>query len=203
LASSFIAGGGYMVLEGRSAHDEVRDNIVRESITVSGDAEEFAGEQVDSPGGAQAQSDAILEHTLAATGGYLYAQIGSYFLPEGNYMLPFGTYMTPDGDTTTDVTLAATDDAGKPINVPDESLAAKNASDVPVRGWTSDKALAATDANGAPVSNTLRNTAKDSAFLRRLGVAVMGFKVADRSCDIRLFLIVMGMMNVCHLASHR
>jgi hypothetical protein len=198
LGVAFMAGGIYMVLEGRSAHDDVRDSVVREGIIVSDDAPAFGGQQVDSPEEADAQADAILQHTLTSTGGYLYAQMGQFSLPEGNYMLPFGTYMTPDGDTTQDVSLAATDDSGKPINVTtDEALAAKNASDEPVRAWTSDKTLAATDANGAPVPNALRTTAQNSAFLRTsLGVATMGFKVADLVMGLGLFLAVLGAMTV-------
>jgi hypothetical protein len=113
-------------------------------------------------------------------------------------MLPNGTYATADGGTTQDVNLAAKDDKGKAIiTTTNVDQAAKNASDQPIRGWTSDKALAATDANGAPVSNALRNTAKDSAFLRTsLGVAVMGFKLSDLVVGLGAFLIFMGLMNV-------
>jgi hypothetical protein len=198
----FIAGGVYMAVEGRNAHDNVRDSVVQEDITVSEDAPAFGGESVDSAAKADAQSDAILEHTLAATGGYLYADIGRFLLPEGNYILPKGTYMTADGATTQDVTLAATDDNGNAIIVTDDkALAAKNASDQPVRAWTSDSKLAATDANGKPVDNPLRNTAKDSAFLRTsLGVAVMGFKVSDLVTGLGVFMVVMGVTNILFLA---
>jgi len=195
---AFVIGGAYMILEGRSAHDDVRDNIVREDITVSEDAPAFGGETVDSAAKADAQADVILEHTLAATGGYLYAQIGQYYLPEGNYMLPNGTYMTADGGTTQDVASAAKDDEGNPVNTTtDDALAAKNASDQPIRAWTSDRELAATDADGNPVPNALRNTAQTSAFLRTsLGVAVMGFRVSDLVVGLGAFLAFMGLMNV-------
>jgi hypothetical protein len=198
LGVAFMAGGVYMVVEGRSAHNDVRDNIVRENITVSADAPAFAGEKIDSAGEADAQSEAILHHTLAATGGYLYAEIGQYFQPEGTYMLPSGTYATPDGGTTQNSADAAKDANGKPINyTTNVDQAAKNASDQPVRAWTSDKKLAATDANGAPVANTLRNTAKDSAFLRTsLGVAVMGFKLSDLVVGLGAFLVFIGLTNV-------
>jgi hypothetical protein len=198
----FIAGGLYMVREGRTAHDDVRDSTLRESITVSDDAPEFGGATVDTAGEAQAQADVILEHTLAATGGYLYAGIGRFLLPEGNYVLPKGTYATADGGTTTDLAAAAKDDNGNPIIVTtDESQAAKNASDQPVRAWTSDAKLAATDANGKPVENPVRNTAKDSAFLRTsLGVAVMGFKVSDLVTGLGVFMAVMGAVNILFLA---
>jgi hypothetical protein len=191
-----------MISQGQDAHDEVRDNVVRENITVADDAPAFAGETVDSPGEADAQSDAILQHTLTSTGGYLYAQMGRFMLPEGNYMLPFGTYLTDDGDTTTDASLAATDEDGNPINVTtDETQAAKNAQDQPIRAWTSNAELAAKDASGQPVQNQLRNTAKDSAFLRTsLGVAVMGFKVSDLVVGMGVFMLVMGVVTVLFLA---
>jgi hypothetical protein len=202
LGIAFIGGGLYMVREGRNAQDDVRDSIVQEGITVSEDATAFGGATVDSAGKADAQSDAILEHTLAATGGYLYAGIGRYLLPEGNYMLPNGTYMTPDGGTTHDVALAAKDSNGNAIIVTtDETLAAKNASDQPIRAWTGDSKLAATDANGKPVENALRNTAKDSAFLRTsLGVAVMGFKISDLVIGMGFFLVAVGATFILFLA---
>jgi hypothetical protein len=199
LGFAFAAGGVYMVFEGRSAHNDVRDGIVLEDITVSADAPAFAGQTVDSAAKADAQREAILHHTLTSTGGYLYAELGSYSLPKGNYALPNGTYMSgTGGGTTTDVSQAAKDASGKPINMTtDASLAAKDASGNPVPGWTSDKTLAATDANGNPVSNPLRTTAQTSAFLRTsLGVATMGFKVSDLVVGLGAFLIVMGLINV-------
>jgi hypothetical protein len=199
---AFVAGGAYMLFEGRSAHDDVRDSVVQEGITVSGDADEFAGEPVDSAAKAQAQSDVILKHTLADSGGYLYAEMGRFLLPEGNYMLPNGTFLTDDGGTTTDASLAALDDNGNPINVTtDATVAALDGDGEPVRAWTSNAELAAKDANGAPVANSLRNTAQTSAFLRTsLGVAVMGFKVSDLVSGLGLFMIVLGITNIMFLA---
>jgi hypothetical protein len=199
----FIGAGIYMFAEGRAAHDDVRDTISQEQIVVAEDAPAHAGEVIDSAGAAQAQSDAILEHTLAGSGGYLYAEQGRFLLPEGNYMLPNGTYMAASGDgTTTDVTLAATDDDGNPVNVTtDESLAALNASDQPVRAWTNNSELAAKDANDSPVANPLRNTALTSANLRTgLGVAVMGFKVSDLVTGLGAFLVVIGITHILFLA---
>ncbi len=195
---AFAGSGAFMILEGRAAHDDVRDNIVREDITVSEDAPAFAGEKVDSAGAADAQAEAILHHTLAATGGYLYAEMGRFTMPQGNYMLPNGTYLTPDGGTTQDAAQAAKDDNGNPIiTTTDETQAAKNASDQPVSAWTSDKTLAATDANGKPVDNPLRTTAQTSAFLRTsLGVAVMGFKISDLVVGLGAFLIFTGLLNM-------
>jgi len=198
----FVAGGIFLMVEGRAAHNDVRDSIVQESITVSGDAAAFAGEPVDSAAKAQAESDVILMHTLAGNGGYLYAEMGRFLLPEGNYILPNGTYMTADGGTTQNVAQAATDDNGTPINVTtNETLAALNASDQPVRAWTNSGALAATDADGNPVPNTLRNTAQTSAFLRTsLGVAVMGFRVSDLVVGVGAFMLVIGAAFVIFIA---
>jgi hypothetical protein len=199
---AFVVGGAYMVREGRNAHDDVRDSIAREDITVSDDAAEFGGEQVDSAAKADAQAEVILQHTLTATGGYLYAEIGQYLLPEGNYMLPNGTYLTPDGGTTQDVALAATDDEGNPIiTTTDESQAATNSNGQPIRAWTSDRALAAADAEGNPVPNPLRTTAQTSAFLRTsLGVAVMGFKVSDLVVALGVFMVFIGLLSVIIMA---
>ena len=198
----FFAAGAYMILEGRDAHDDVRDSIVQENITVSEDAPAFGGEMVDSAGKADAEADAILEHTLAATGGYLYADMGRFLLPEGNYILPGGTFLTEDGDTTQDVNLAATDDGGNPIIVTtDEALAAKDASDQPIQAWTSNRELAATDADGNPLDNPLRTTAQTSAFLRTsLGVAVMGFKVSDLVVGMGAFMLAIGAAFVFFIA---
>ena len=95
---AFVAGGVYMIMEGRNAHDDVQENIAREDITVSDDAASFAGETVDSADEANAQADVILEHTLAATGGYLYAQMGQYYLPEGTGVDVLG-YWAPERTT--------------------------------------------------------------------------------------------------------
>ena len=202
LGVALIGGGLYMAREGRSAKDDVRDSVLQESITVSEDAPAFGGEVVDSADKADAQSAAILKHTLAATGGYLYADIGRFLLPEGTYILPNGTYATADGGTTQDIALAEKDASGSPvITTTDEALAAKNASDQPIRAWTSDSKAAATDANGKPVDNALRNTAKDSAYLRTsLGVAVMGFKVSDLVIGMGFFMVAVGGTFILFLA---
>jgi hypothetical protein len=198
LGVAFIAGGGYMVVEGRSAHNDVRDTVVQEAITVSADAPAYQGQVINSAGAAQAQEDAILGHTKTATGGFLYAELGSYLLPSGTYTLPKGTYMTAAGGTTQDQTLAAKDSTGNPITTTqDKTLAAKDSTGNPINGWTSDKTLAAKDSTGNPVANPLRATALTSAELRTsLGVAVMGFKVADLVVGLGAFLIFIGLMTV-------
>lgn len=199
----FIGAGIYMAAQGRDAHNDVRDTVLQEDITVSGDAEAFGGQVIDSADKAQAQEDAILHHTLTATGGYLYAQMGRLRLPEGNYVLPAGTYMAASGTgTTTNINDAATDDNGDPIIMTtDASLAAVDSSGNPIRGWTNNSELAAKTASGAPEANSLRDTALTSAQLRTsLGVAVMGFKVSDLVTGLGAFLVVVGVMQILFLA---
>ena len=54
----FIAGGLYMVSEGRAAKDEVRDAVVRENIMTSEDAS-IPNVQVTNAATAKAQAEAI------------------------------------------------------------------------------------------------------------------------------------------------
>lgn len=198
----FVGAGIYMVSEGRAAHNDVRDSIIQENITVAADAPAFGGEVVDSAAKADAQAEAILQHTLTSTGGYLYAEMGRFMLPEGNYVLPKGTFMTEDGGTTQNPAQAATDDNGNPIiTTTNAELAAKNANDEPVRAWTNNAAVAATDSEGNALANPLRNTAQNSAFLRTsLGVAVMGFKVSDLVVGVGAFMIIIGAAFVVFIA---
>jgi hypothetical protein len=53
----------------------VRDQLSQEHITVSEDAEHFAGDPVDGPWTAYAQADAINKHALEAGGGKTYAEL--------------------------------------------------------------------------------------------------------------------------------
>ena len=69
-----VAAGGFMVREGRVAHDEVRDTLADERIITSEDAEIPLAE-VDSAAEAQAQADVIQEHILETTGGLTYSEL--------------------------------------------------------------------------------------------------------------------------------
>jgi hypothetical protein len=82
LGVAFIAGGLYMVSEGRTAKDEVRDAIVRENITTSEDAS-IPNVQVNSAATAKAQAEAIEAHTLKTTGGETYATVDRYIAADG------------------------------------------------------------------------------------------------------------------------
>jgi hypothetical protein len=101
----FIGGGIFMISEGRAAHDEVRDSVIREDITVSGDSPVFGGEVIDSAAKAQAQSDVILAHTNEATGGLTYATLDRFVAADGV-------------GTTSDAKLALLNDAGAPVENP-------------------------------------------------------------------------------------
>jgi hypothetical protein len=82
LGIAFIAGGLYMVSEGRSAKDEVRDAIVRENIVTSEDAT-IPNVPVTNAATAKAQAEAIEAHTLETTGGETYATVDRYVAADG------------------------------------------------------------------------------------------------------------------------
>jgi len=82
LGVMFIAGGLYMVREGRDAKDEVRDAIVRENITTSQDAS-LPNVQVTNAATAKSEAQAIEAHVLKATGGETYATVDRYVAADG------------------------------------------------------------------------------------------------------------------------
>jgi hypothetical protein len=70
-----LAGGGvFMILEGRSTHDEVRDTLASEKIVTPEDAG-IPTAPVTGPEEAKAQADVIREHVLKITGGKTYAEL--------------------------------------------------------------------------------------------------------------------------------
>ena len=72
----FIGAGIYMVVEGRSAKDELRDAVVSENIITSADAS-IPNVLVDNADKARAQADVIERHYLEITGGKTYAELDS------------------------------------------------------------------------------------------------------------------------------
>jgi hypothetical protein len=70
----FAAGGVYMISEGRSAKDEVRQALARENITTSEDAR-IPNVPVDDAETAEAEADVIEQHVLETTGGKRYAEL--------------------------------------------------------------------------------------------------------------------------------
>jgi hypothetical protein len=77
---AFGAGSMYMGFDGR---DRVRDDIAREQI-VGTDDSSIAGQKVDTGSEAQTFAAVIRKHTLEATGGQTYAQMGRFLDENGN-----------------------------------------------------------------------------------------------------------------------
>ena len=95
---AFGAGSLYMGFDGR---DRVRDDIAREQIVGTEDST-IPGQKVDTGKEAEAFAAVIRKHTLEATGGQTYAQMGR-FLDE-------------NGQPTSDEAAAAKDPkTGKPV----------------------------------------------------------------------------------------
>src|SRR3954453_1387367 len=105
IAASFIliAFGIGATVMGISGRSEVRDNIAREQIVGTPDmAPSVANQQVETGSQAKAFAAGIRKHTLEATGGQVYSQMGRY--------------LTAAGKPTNDEKAAAVDKAtGKPV----------------------------------------------------------------------------------------
>jgi hypothetical protein len=67
--------GVVMVVAGAATWYMVTDQLSAENITVSDDADMFAGDKVDGPFSAYAQAEVINKHALEATGGKTYAEL--------------------------------------------------------------------------------------------------------------------------------
>lgn len=70
-----LVAGGYVVQRGNDARSEIRSGLAREHVTVAKDAKHHAGKAVNSAATAEAEADAIWEHTMKATGGKTYAEM--------------------------------------------------------------------------------------------------------------------------------
>lgn len=90
LAASLIlvVFGLASIIIGYQGREEVQDTLEREQITVSADAENYAGQIVDNGAKAKAQADVIRKHQLETSGGLTYAQMGRFATEDGN---PAGT----------------------------------------------------------------------------------------------------------------
>lgn len=69
-----VGAGGFMVMEGRAAHNDVRNALSDERIITSEDAE-IPLADVDSAAEAKAQADVIRTHILETTDGKTYAEL--------------------------------------------------------------------------------------------------------------------------------
>jgi hypothetical protein len=95
---AFGIGATYMGIDGR---DRVRDDLAREMIVGTPDST-IPNQKVDTGQEAQAFAAVIRKHTLEATGGQTYAQMGRY--------------LDKSGKPTNDEKAAATDPkTGKPV----------------------------------------------------------------------------------------
>jgi hypothetical protein len=98
---AFGAGSIYMGFDGR---DRVRDDLAREQIVGTPDST-IPNQKVDTGSEAQAFANVMRKHTLEATGGQTYAQMGRY--------------LDDSGKPTNDEKAAATDPkSGKPVENP-------------------------------------------------------------------------------------
>ena len=70
-----LAAGAVMVIAGAATWFTVRNQLADERITVSQDAEWFAGEKIDGPLTAYSEAQTIEKHALAASGGKTYAEL--------------------------------------------------------------------------------------------------------------------------------
>jgi hypothetical protein len=77
---AFGAGALYMGFDGR---DRVRDDLAREQIVGTEDST-IPGQKVDTGKEAEAFAAVIRKHTLEATGGETYAQMGRFLDENGN-----------------------------------------------------------------------------------------------------------------------
>ncbi len=98
-----VVFGVASIIIGYQGREDVRQMLADEQITVSADAENYAGEPVNTGAKAQAQADVIRKHQLEASGGLTYAQMGRFATPDGN---PAGTNNAEE---------AAKNDAGAPV----------------------------------------------------------------------------------------
>jgi hypothetical protein len=70
-----VVAGAILLVAGVATWITVQNQLADENITVSDDAERFAGEKVDGPLTAYAQAEVIEKHALEASGGKTYAEM--------------------------------------------------------------------------------------------------------------------------------
>ena len=105
-----VAFGIGALVMGISGRAEVRDNIAREQIVGTPDmAASVAGKKVETGAQAKAFANGIRKHTLEATGGQVYSEMGRF--------------LTAAGKPTSDEKAAAVDKAtGKPVENPARNI---------------------------------------------------------------------------------
>ncbi|MEU9510363.1 aromatic ring-opening dioxygenase LigA [Micromonospora sp. NPDC048170] len=70
-----IVAGVIMLIGGAATWFTVQSQLADERITVSDDADWFAGEKIDGPLTAYAEAEVIEKHSLEASGGKTYAEL--------------------------------------------------------------------------------------------------------------------------------
>ena len=102
-----VAFGAGAIAIGISGYNDVRDEIAAQKIVAGDDAPELtngrlqAGEEITTGAEARAFADIMEAHTLDATQGKRYAEMGRF--------------VTPDGSDTSDEALAAKTPEGRPV----------------------------------------------------------------------------------------
>ena len=70
-----IVGGAILMVAGAATYVVVQQTLSDEQITVSEDADNFAGDKVEGPFTAYAEAEVINDHALEETDGLTYAQL--------------------------------------------------------------------------------------------------------------------------------
>jgi hypothetical protein len=70
-----MIAGGVMLAAGAATWFTVQSQLADERITVSEDAANFAGDEIDGPFSAYAEAQVIEKHALEASGGKTYAEL--------------------------------------------------------------------------------------------------------------------------------
>jgi hypothetical protein len=102
-----IAFGIGAIVIGATGYNDVRDEITQQNITAGDDAAELTngslqpGEKITTGAEARAFADIMEHHTLEATEGKRYAEMGRF--------------LTPSGEDTSDEALAAKTEDGRPV----------------------------------------------------------------------------------------
>jgi len=75
LAILVMIAGGVLLAAGAATWFTVQSQLADERITVSEDAANFAGDEIDGPFSAYAEAQVIEKHALEASGGKTYAEL--------------------------------------------------------------------------------------------------------------------------------
>ena len=102
-SGTLILFGAAALFMGITGFNEVRDSIAREQIVGTPDSS-IPNQKVDTGSEAKAFADVMRKHTLEATGGQTYAEMGRFLDAKGN--------------PTSDEELAAKGENGRPVENP-------------------------------------------------------------------------------------